>query len=112
MPARMAARVEPSGTGSPSRTTSPASGDTKPESTFISVDLPAPFSPSRPWMRPGLETEVDPVVGPHRPVALVDVAEFQAHRAGQARGTARPAPCERGEGGRLPPFHGFAELQA
>ena len=24
----------------------------KPESTFISVDLPAPFSPSTPWISP------------------------------------------------------------
>ena len=43
---RWPARVEPSGTGLPSRTISPASAPMKPESTFISVDLPAPFSPS------------------------------------------------------------------
>ena len=30
----------------------PASGGTKPMSTFISVDLPAPFSPRMPWISP------------------------------------------------------------
>ncbi len=62
MPARMAARVEPRGTALPSRSTSPASGATNPESTFMSVDLPAPFSPSRPWMAPASRRRSTPSV--------------------------------------------------
>ena len=37
---------------SPSTSMVPPSGSTSPISTFISVDLPAPFSPRTPWMRP------------------------------------------------------------
>ena len=36
----------------PARRTSPASGKTTPPSTFMSVDLPAPFSPTIPSTRP------------------------------------------------------------
>ena len=37
----------------PSIEISPSSGCSSPYSTFISVDLPAPFSPSRQWISPG-----------------------------------------------------------
>ena len=37
----------------PSSRISPASGSSSPYSMFISVDLPAPFSPSRQWISPG-----------------------------------------------------------
>src|SRR3954454_23408800 len=36
----------------PCKRISPASGSTNPMSIFINVDLPAPFSPRMPWMRP------------------------------------------------------------
>ena len=39
-------------TTSPCSRICPASGRTRPISIFISVDLPAPFSPRMPWMRP------------------------------------------------------------
>ena len=34
--------------------TTPASGLTAPKIIFISVDLPAPFSPSTAWISPGI----------------------------------------------------------
>src|SRR5436309_387484 len=40
-------------TGPPSKTIDPSSGAVVPEATFINVDLPAPFSPSRAWTSPG-----------------------------------------------------------
>ena len=46
MPARIAARGPRSVLGSPLRSSSPAFGVSAPESTFISVLLPAPFSPT------------------------------------------------------------------
>src|SRR5207248_5024727 len=39
-------------TSSPSTRTSPASGASAPLSTLISVVLPAPFGPIRPWTTP------------------------------------------------------------
>jgi hypothetical protein len=36
----------------PSKVTVPLEGRTKPQTVFISVDLPAPFRPMRPVMRP------------------------------------------------------------
>src|SRR5436309_82444 len=45
----------------------PASGRTAPLSTFISVDLPAPFSPTRAWTSPRRSTRLTPrsaCVGP------------------------------------------------
>src|SRR5262245_17923267 len=48
MPAATASRGVASRIGVPSRTISPASGMTRPARMFISVDLPAPFSPRTP----------------------------------------------------------------
>eukprot|EP01031_Cornospumella_fuschlensis_P044716 gene44716-54684_t len=39
-------------TGLPLNSTWPASGLTEPKMIFMSVDLPAPFSPISPWMLP------------------------------------------------------------
>src|SRR6478735_10802044 len=39
-------------TVSPSKTIDPSSGAIVPEATYINVDLPAPFSPSRAWTSP------------------------------------------------------------
>src|SRR5882724_10464571 len=52
MPAASAARGEPSGSGRPLNVALPASGRTRPYSTFMSVVLPEPFSPRRPTMAP------------------------------------------------------------
>ena len=41
----------------------PASGWTRPSSTFMSVDLPAPFSPSSPWISPCADGQVHGVAG-------------------------------------------------
>ena len=40
-------------TGLPSTRISPSSGVWTPDSVLISVDLPAPLSPSRQWTSPG-----------------------------------------------------------
>ena len=45
--AAAASRAEPKPTGLPSSRMSPLVGRRRPDSTFISVDLPAPFSPRR-----------------------------------------------------------------
>src|SRR5947208_16136594 len=42
----------PSRSAVPASRTSPASGTTPPPSTFTSVDLPAPFSPTSAWISP------------------------------------------------------------
>ncbi len=39
----------------------PASGGDTPASTFMSVDLPAPFSPTRAWTSPGAQLEPAPI---------------------------------------------------
>src|SRR5262245_9196213 len=55
--------------GRPSSAIAPASGRTAPLSTFISVDLPAPFSPTRAWTSPGKSSRSTPrsaCVGPKR----------------------------------------------
>src|SRR6266511_5099642 len=52
MPCSRAARGESMRAGRPSTRISPASGRVMPERMMISVDLPAPFSPSRQWTSP------------------------------------------------------------
>ena len=52
MPASSASRVFENCTGSPNSRTSPLSAGNTPAITFISVDLPAPFSPSSAVKRP------------------------------------------------------------
>jgi hypothetical protein len=51
-PAAIAARGDPSAIGRPSTRIVPASGVVKPDSTFMRVDFPAPFSPRSPWRLP------------------------------------------------------------
>src|SRR3954447_22171564 len=53
MPASCAARGLENDTASPSKRTSPSSGRRTPVSTLISVDLPAPFSPTSACTSPG-----------------------------------------------------------
>ena len=51
-PRSAAERGEENATGSPSRTTCPVDGCSMPDKIFISVDLPAPFSPKSAMTRP------------------------------------------------------------
>ena len=51
-----------------------------PISIFISVDLPAPFSPRMPWIRPVPKGEVDAVAGDDPPEPLGDVDELRGGR--------------------------------
>ncbi|QKM46029.1 hypothetical protein B7760_00014 [Burkholderia glumae] len=52
MPAPIEAAALVKRTGSPSTSTLPESGWYSPPRIFSSVDLPAPFSPMRPWTCP------------------------------------------------------------
>ncbi len=52
MPRAMASRALRMATWRPSTAMVPSSGCCSPYSTFISVDLPAPFSPMRAWTSP------------------------------------------------------------
>ena len=62
--------------------------------------LARPVLPEQAVDGPGFQAEVDPVGGPHRAVALVDAAQFQAHRARRLEAT----PCRRHtDGGRRSP---------
>src|SRR3954447_16265288 len=56
MPASMASAEECIRTGRPSTRISPSSGLYRPYTTFINVDLPAPFSPSRACTSPGIRS--------------------------------------------------------
>ena len=69
---------------------------------LISVDLPAPFSPSMAWMRPGVDGQVGLLQRPHAAIALGDAfhpkerngavhRRLQASRAGERRGHRRAA---------------------
>ena len=49
---------------------------------FISVDLPAPFSPSTAWISPGATVQVDAVVGVDGGVLLADADQLEARRHG------------------------------
>ena len=51
--------------------------DVRPNSTFISVLLPEPFSPRRPRISPGLEIKIDAVDRAHRAKAARDPAHFE-----------------------------------
>src|SRR3954451_11530154 len=50
----------PLGSGSPPNRISPAVGSTAPETHLISVDLPAPFGPSRQWTSPSTTSRSTP----------------------------------------------------
>src|SRR6476659_10065121 len=52
MPAALDSAVEPKSVGSPSSRNSPPSRRCTPATTLTSVDLPAPFSPTSPWIEP------------------------------------------------------------
>ena len=54
---------------------SPALGRTSPQAIFTSVDLPAPFGPSRPDELALADLEVDAAERGYRPVALVKAAD-------------------------------------
>ena len=64
----------------PSSTIAPLSGRTTPASTFISVDLPAPFSPTTAWMVPRSTSRFMSVERHHAAVALGEVADGDQRR--------------------------------
>src|SRR5215217_2096782 len=57
MPAASASRGERKCTGRPSIAMRPSYWPCRPAMIFISVDLPAPFSPTRPWISPARSTK-------------------------------------------------------
>ena len=58
-------------TGFPNRRIVPPSGAWSPNSTFMSVVLPAPFSPTSAWIVPGATRSVTPSFARRRPKTLV-----------------------------------------
>ena len=74
MPCAMASAGEEKLTSSPSTSMVPSSGFCTPYRIFISVDLPAPFSPTRACTVPRADRDVDVVVGDHAGEALADPA--------------------------------------
>src|SRR5215510_8253207 len=57
MPAARASRAERKCTGAPSRRMVPSYSACTPAMIFISVLLPAPFSPTRPWISPAFRAK-------------------------------------------------------
>src|SRR5215470_3442764 len=57
MPAASASRAERKCTGTPSSRMAPSYSACTPAMIFISVLLPAPFSPTRPWISPALRAK-------------------------------------------------------
>ena len=64
----------------------------RPTMILISVDLPAPFSPSTAWIEPAPAGEVDLLQRPHAAIALGDAAQLQQRRRGRASSSAMPPP--------------------
>src|SRR5438105_10551014 len=67
--------------GVPSKRISPASGRTSPYTTFMSVDLPAPFSPSRAWTWPQSTTRSTPSLALSPPKVLTIPRSSRAARS-------------------------------
>ena len=61
IPAAIASAQVIAGRSAPSMRIVPVVGATTPPSTFISVDLPAPFSPTRPMTSPGATDRLTPL---------------------------------------------------
>ena len=57
MPAAFACAGDANETGLPARVIVPSSGRTTPAIVLISVDLPAPFSPSTAWIEPSSQAK-------------------------------------------------------
>src|SRR3990172_1641980 len=71
MPREAASRGSTIRQGSPSVRIVPSSGRTSPMSIFMSVDLPAPFSPRMPWISPRFSTRSTPSQATRLPKRLV-----------------------------------------
>ena len=76
MPSSWARAGEVISTGSPLSRISPLSGCRMPSMMFISVDLPAPFSPAMRMHLAAPQLEVDPAQRLDRAERLADVARF------------------------------------
>ncbi len=69
----------------PSRRMWPLSAGWKPDRIFMSVLLPAPFSPKIPWIVPAGTVRADPVVRFDGPEVLVDIGQSDFHVSGILR---------------------------
>ena len=71
---------------------------------FISVHLPAPFSPSTAWISPGSAARTTSVVGDDARIDLGDAAKLEARRARRRRWStsATPVRCTAGRGATTP----------
>src|SRR4051812_42375661 len=101
MPRSIASRGEVNTTGWPSTSNSPSSGEVSPYSTFISVDLPAPFSPSKASTSPGSSCRSMPLLATSEPKRLTMPRPSRTGRLGAdirhpVRGWRRRAPDRAG----------------
>src|SRR6185312_7327665 len=71
MPAARASRTDRNRTSSPSSAKRPEKSACTPAMIFISVLLPAPFSPTRPWISPGNSVKSTPRSASTPPKAFV-----------------------------------------
>ena len=80
IPASSASRGPSNRTGRPSRRICPSYPAIAPARIFISVLLPAPFSPQRAWTSPAPGLEMHVLEGMHAAEVLGDVLQTQPHR--------------------------------
>ena len=88
----MASAVVAMVTGRPSKEISPVSAVSAPESTLISVDFPAPFSPTRAWTSP---TSTDR--------SALRIARTAPNRLATPRTASRTAAARSSDGGAAAP---------
>ena len=91
MPAAIASLVDQPVTSRPLTSIVPASGLINPPSTRISVDFPAPFSPTSAWISPGWTSSDAPRLARRAEVLSMPVIRI----AGRPIATSRGGRCHR-----------------
>src|SRR5262249_4423026 len=92
MPASSACRGPENRTGRPSRRISPSYSVIAPARIFISVLLPAPFSPQRAWTSPACATN-DTSRSARTPPKLLAICRISSRGGSSAAPTPVPAPA-------------------
>src|SRR6478609_2456410 len=105
MPAALESAVEPKSTSSPCRRKTPESRRCTPATILTRVDLPAPFSPTRAWIEPGVTAML-----PERRATTEpnDLATSRSSRAGPS--VAVPGMCCSFEDGADHELKGFNSM--
>ena len=101
-PSFCAARTWPCGSGLPPTATVPPSGRSCPDTIFISVDLPAPFSPARAVTVPGARSSDTPLSTGTPPNAFVRSRHSTAAAVGSVIAVTRRPVVVEGAGHPVP----------